>query len=206
MHSKENAVGATIAGGSLGRWFEQLCRIRHQTLADVVTDSNAALAPRALPSQGGVYVFWWTGDQSTLLSTDCSRDLILVGPKGRPVHLTIDDEWLGISTGLPVPLYVGKNADSIASRIGKHLRLKETRTLPLGGGAAKAKAPTTSCQLRAGIEHLFPACSNSRSLILSNVGLSYIELHGDESAANRFYLEDLAIGLMRPPLNVDVER
>ena len=42
--------------------------------------------------------------------------------------------------------------------------------------------------------------------MLDNVGLSHVELHGDEHAANRFYLEDMAIGLMRPPLNVDIER
>jgi hypothetical protein len=33
-----------------------------------------------------------------------------------------------------------------------------------------------------------------------------VELDGDEQAANRFYLEDLAVGLMRPILNIDVER
>jgi hypothetical protein len=42
--------------------------------------------------------------------------------------------------------------------------------------------------------------------VLDSVGISFVELHGDEHAANRFYLEDLAIGLMRPPLNVDIER
>jgi hypothetical protein len=33
-----------------------------------------------------------------------------------------------------------------------------------------------------------------------------VTLDGDEKAAARFYLEDLAIGLMCPILNVDVER
>ena len=42
--------------------------------------------------------------------------------------------------------------------------------------------------------------------MLDNIGLSYVILNGDENAANRFYLEDLAIGLMRPPFNVDIER
>ena len=48
--------------------------------------------------------------------------------------------------------------------------------------------------------------SDTRTLILDNVGLSYVILPDDGNAANRFYLEDLAIGLMRPPLNVDTER
>jgi len=199
-------MASSIEGGSLGRWFEQLCRIRHENLMSVVTKSNAALSPRVLPAHGGVYVFWWTGDLSLLSSSDCNRDLILAGPKSRPVHLRIDDEWLGLSTSLPVPLYVGKNADSIASRVGKHLRLKDVRMLPVGGGPHKAERPTTSCQLRAGIEHLFPNCTDTRTLILNNVGLSFVELHGDEHAGNRFYLEDLAVGLMRSPFNVDVER
>lgn len=199
-------MASTLAGGSLGRWFEQLCRIQHQTLRELVTKSSESLSPRALPAHGGVYVFWWTGALSKLSIPDCNRDLVLVGPNKRAVHLNIDDEWLGLSTSLPVPLYVGKNADSLASRIGKHLLLKQTRVLPLNAGPNKAKAPTTSCQLRAGIEHLFPNCRDSRALILDNIGLSYVEMHGDKHAANRFYLEDLAIGLMRPPLNVDIER
>lgn len=70
----------------------------------------------------------------------------------------------------------------------------------------KAKPPTTSCQLRAGVEHLFPNEPDTRTLVLDNVGFSFVELHGDEHAANRFYLEDMVIGLMRPPLNVDIER
>jgi hypothetical protein len=33
-----------------------------------------------------------------------------------------------------------------------------------------------------------------------------LDLTGLHDATNRFYLEDLAIGLMRPPFNVDLER
>jgi len=43
-------------------------------------------------------------------------------------------------------------------------------------------------------------------LVLDNLGLSFVVLDGDNHAANRFYLEDLAIGLMRPMLNIDIER
>jgi hypothetical protein len=80
-------MASSIAGGSLGRWFEQLCRIRHQTLRSIVTERNEALAPRALPAHGGVYAFWWTGELSLLSAPDCNRDLILVGPKAHSVHL-----------------------------------------------------------------------------------------------------------------------
>ena len=53
---------------------------------------------------------------------------------------------------------------------------------------------------------MFPEERDTRSLVLDNIGLSFVKLDGDKHAANRFYLEDLAIGLMRPPLNVDIER
>jgi hypothetical protein len=56
------------------------------------------------------------------------------------------------------------------------------------------------------VEPLPPDEENTRQVVLENVGLSYVELHGDQQAANRFYLEDLAIGLMGPPLIVDIER
>lgn len=199
-------MATTIHGGSIGRWFEELCRIRYPRLRAVAVDDATALRPHALPRTGGVYVFWWTGDVALLGQAACNRDLILGGPGGRAVHLQVDDEWLGISTGLPIPLYGGKSADSLAKRVGLHLRLAQRRMLPLGGGAKKAPRPTTSCQLRAGVEHLFPNEADSRSLTLDNVGLSFVVLSGDGHAANRFYLEDLAIGLMRPPFNVDVER
>jgi hypothetical protein len=198
-------MATTVHGGSIGRWFEELCRIRHR-LRTLAVDDGTALRANALPRTGGVYVFWWTGNMARLAQATCNRDLTLVGPGGRLVHLKVDDEWLGISTALPIPLYAGKNADSIAKRVGLHLRLSQQRMLPLGGGARKAPRPTTSCQLRAGVEHLFPNEIDSRTLTLDNLSLSFVELNGDDHAANRFYLEDLAIGLMRPPFNVDIER
>jgi len=131
----------------------------------------------------------------------------LRGPGGRTVELFVDREWLGLDADLPIPLYVGKNAQSISTRIGQHLLLgTKKKVIPAELGSQRHKPPTTTCQLRAGIEHLFPGVIDPVPFILDNVGLSYVLLDGDRNGANRFYLEDLAIGLMRPPLNVDVER
>ena len=47
---------------------------------------------------------------------------------------------------------------------------------------------------------------HTRDLVLDNIGLSFVVLDGDDHAANRFYLEDYAVGLMRPALNIDIER
>jgi hypothetical protein len=155
---------------------------------------------------GGVYCFWWTGDLTLLQSPGCNRFIELVGPGQRPVTLHIDDEWLGLAAALPIPLYIGKAADSLAKRVGQHLRLTDVRTTPVFEGYRKQPRPTTSCQVRAGVEHLFPALTDTRDLVLDNVGLSYVVLDGDDHAANRFYLEDYAVGLARPALNIDIER
>lgn len=197
---------ATVKSGNLQRWFEQLCRIRFDPLKKIVTDSKTQMKRKILPARGGVYAFWWTGKIAELRGAVQNRKLILKGPGGRSVTLRLNDDWLALEAKLPIPLYVGKSAASIRKRVSQHLRLQEERILELGQGAEKAEPPTTSCQLRAGIEHYFPDRKNTRNIVLHNVGLSYVELDGDVDAANRFYLEDLAIGLMRPPLNVDVER
>lgn len=198
-------TGAGVQSGSLGRWFEELCRIRNRTLREITVSTGIRIASGNLPRAGGVYAFWWTGPLE-ILQDQAIRSIVLHGPGGRPVPLEFDDEWLGLSTGLPVPLYVGKNAGSIAKRVGQHLRLKAQRMLPTGESLKKKDQPTTSCQLRGGIEHIFPHERDTRTLILDNVGLSYVVLDGDKHAAHRFYLEDLAIGMMHPPFNVDIER
>lgn len=121
-------------------------------------------------------------------------------------HPRAADEWLGIGAALPMPLYVGKTADSLGKRVAQCLRLSEVRTTPVFERYRKKPRPPTSCQVRAGIEHLFPAMGDTRDLVLDNVGMSYVVLDGDDHAANRFYLEDYAAGLARPALNIDIER
>ena len=144
---------------------------------------------------------------SYLRGNTFNRRLNLHGPGGRTVPIEVDDEWLGLEAGLPVPLYVGKNSGNLSSRIGQHLLLgTPARIFPDSIGAQRHAAPTTSCQLRSGVEHHFLMETAPLNLILGNIGLSYVALDGDANAANRFYLEDLAIGLMRPPFNIDIER
>ena len=199
-------MAARVHGGTLGRWFEMLCRIEHPRLRDIVSARGTALQPRKLPAVGGVYCFWWTGDVKQLQSPECSRTIVLHGPNARPVELAFDDEWLGLHMNAPIPLYIGKTADSIVKRVGLHLTLKRERVIAVFHELRKQKRPTTSCQLRAGIDQLFQTLASTRDLVLDNVGLSYVCLDGDTHAANRFFLEDLAIGMMRPPLNIDIER
>jgi len=196
---------ATFHPSAMQRWVERLCRIDYPTLAPLAHPSGARLRPRSLPHVGAVYCFWWTGDLARLRAADCSRSVILKGPGGRDIPVELSDEWLGLEAGQPVPLYVGKTSD-LSKRVRGHLYLGKQRAIPVGDGERKQKAPTTTCQLRAGIDHLFPTLVDTRPLVLHNVGLSFVTLDGDAQAVSRFYLEDLAIGLMRPPINMDVER
>ena len=81
-----------VHGGALGRWFEELCRINHETLLEVVAPNRGRLAPGTLPKEGGVYAFWWTGSHSSLRSSRCNRRLALHGPGGRPGHFVAAED------------------------------------------------------------------------------------------------------------------
>ena len=197
---------AVVHAGTLGRWFEELCRIKVHRVRNLVRSQDYRLRTDGLPAAGGVYCCWWTGPLGLLRDEACNRKIELVGPGGRTVTLRFDDEWLGLSADLPIPLYVGKTADSLLNRVKQHLLLDRPRITTTFQGHRKQGRPTTSCHARAGVEHLFPLQPDTRDLVLDNLGLSFVVLDGDNHAANRFYLEDLAIGLMRPMLNIDIER
>jgi len=53
---------------------------------------------------------------------------------------------------------------------------------------------------------LFPNLEDTRPLVLENLALSYVKLQGRGAFVERFFLEDLAVGLLRPIFNVDSER
>ena len=99
------------------------------------------------------------------------------------------------------------NSTNIKKRFGLHIkrgsmgRLHET--LP---NNYKAKPKTTSCQLRHGIEHIFPDEADPLSLIFNSVGFSFRTDFDDNPIAERFFEEDRLIGLWRPWFNIDSER
>ena len=70
----------------------------------------------------------------------------------------------------------------------------------------KAKPNTTSCQLRWGIEHIFPQEANPLNVIMGNVGFSYRTDFPDNAIAERFFEEDRLVGSWRPWFNIDSER
>jgi hypothetical protein len=172
-----------------------------------ICPNKSSITSAELPQEGGIYVFWWIGDIEEFKKKS-NRHLILSGRKKNQeqikICIEITDQWLDILED-KICLYVGKTS-SIQNRIGKHLQLSLERQYPLGEKIFNEPVKTTSGQLRRGIEELFLVEDNIRTLMLENIGLSYLILDGDQNAANRFYLEDRAIGEFFPIINVDVER
>lgn len=152
-----------------------------------------------LESVEAVYCFWWTGDRKKLMSSE--KRIILSGPDKKDIFLEHKD-WFPKDISY-FPLYVGKTT-GLARRISQHLLLDSiNRVHNKSENLKKVKPKTTSCQLRAGIEQIFPNEEKILELIIENIGLSFIK---EELPDKRFYLENFAIGYLRPWLNLDCER
>lgn len=164
-----------------------------------LSDKRSAVA---VPSSAGVYAFWWTGNREQLMKAN--RHIVLKGPGGVKVDVNYHDWW---PIDAPYPcLYVGK-ATNLRRRFGQHL-LRGTAGRahqPLSGND-KATPRTTSCQLRFGIEHVFPVEPNPLILIDEAVGFSWCDAFPDNAVAERFFAEDRLVGHLRPWFNIDSER
>lgn len=143
-----------------------------------------------------IYAFWL--DNSNKEAEVLHRIVKITGPNGSNEEITLD--W-NLDNDF-ILLYVGKTTN-FKNRLKKHLLL--------GTQAWKHNAEnylnkkTSSCQLRAGVEHLIKHSSIDSGIdfMLSNIRVSVIEMDG---LIERFYAEDLAIGKGKPWFNVDSER
>jgi hypothetical protein len=155
-----------------------------------------------LPEDAGVYAFWWVGPKEELMNAN--RHIVLKGPKGKPVDVEYNDWW---PVDLVYPcLYVGKSTN-IKKRFSQHVkRGSPYRLHEPAPGNVKAKPCTTSCQLRFGIEHVFPHVQKPLDLIFQSVGFSYRTDFSENAIAERFFEEDRLVGTWRPWFNIDSER
>jgi|GEM_PF-1180940 len=187
--------------------LKELKNINLLDIVDYLSDGSYRLKPNIFPNSGAVYVFWWTGSINQFMSENVNRIIRFKGPNGRKVEIEFSDEWIDqIHVEGKIPLYVGKTADSLQKRLSLHLQLKTKRGLSIGEKALGEERKTTSNQVRDRIERMFLDESDIRELMLHNIGLSYVLLNGDLESANRFYLEDKAIGELLPLFNIDIER
>ncbi|MGE3345627.1 MAG: hypothetical protein AB7L71_19565 [Vicinamibacterales bacterium] len=155
-----------------------------------------------LPDLPGVYAFWWVGQKAELLAAN--RHIVLKGPSGRPVDVEYKDWW---PAELPFPcLYVGKTTN-IKKRFSLHIKRGSAGRLhPAHQGNVKAEPCTSSCQLRFGIEHVFPTSQDPLGIIFRAVGFSYHTNFPENAIAERFFEEDRLVGAWRPWFNIDSER
>lgn len=155
-----------------------------------------------LPAGPGVYAFWWIGPKSDLMSAN--RHIVLKGPGEHPVDVEYRDWW---PKELIHPcLYVGKSTN-IKKRFSLHIKRDcPGRLHQAHPRNVKAKPHTTSCQLRFGIEHVFPMEEAPLMIIFKHVGFSYRTNFPDNAIAERFFEEDRLVGFWRPWFNVDSER
>lgn len=155
-----------------------------------------------LPKLAGVYAFWWIGDRAQLLAAN--RHVVLQGPKKKLMDVEYREWW---PNELPHPcLYVGKTTN-IHARFSLHIKRGSPGRLHAAHEENwKTKPHTTSCQLRWGIEHIFPAERDPLALIFENVGFSYRTDFNENAIAERFFEEDRLVGHWRPWFNIDSER
>jgi len=155
-----------------------------------------------LPEKPGVYAFWWIADKQALMSGN--RHIVLKGPGEKPVDVEYLD-WWPVELDYPC-LYVGKTTN-LKKRFSMHImRGSSGRLHKAHPENHKAKPCTTSCQLRFGIEHVFPNEADPLSLILKSVGFSYRTDFPVNAIAERFFEEDRLVGIWRPWFNIDSER
>jgi len=195
--------GDLLDARSLHRMMRQRNPPMHLTEDIQRVDRLLSEVPIPLPKSAGVYAFWWIGRREEQLSAN--RRIVLKGPGGgEPADVYYGDWWpseLEYSC-----LYVGKSTN-IKQRFSWHIKNGSTGRLhaPLHGNM-KAKPATTSCQLRHGIEHVFPLEADPLSLIRANVGFSWNTDFPENAIAERFFEEDKLVGLWRPWFNIDSER
>jgi hypothetical protein len=174
----------------------------------------------------GLYALWWVDDfellkglnraviyQGKKVSSEDSENCI---EKEHSSYRKEKQTWdWGLEGPEPTCLYVGKSTN-LKKRLGLHFMsgVDKWYNHPIKNPKPSIDGMllkhTTSCQMRAGIEHLFKDIKNSKTgdeytlkEKLKNLRISCIK---ESCFKERFYLEDLAIGYLRPWFNLDSER
>lgn len=147
----------------------------------------------------GVYSFYWTGIDDEIPKN--RRSATYKGKMGTDVTLP----WK-FSKKRPLCLYVGKTSD-FPYRLSLHIKAGTISNEWYDGEVMlrenRVYKPTTSCQLRSGIEHLFVDSKDGLKQIHDHVAFRFEPIGND---VNRFYRECELIGKLRPWFNLDVER
>ena len=182
-------------------------------IKSILNEDFKFISPLEFDDEPAVYGFWWTGDLSDLKNG--SRDVNLAGKNSKNRTEDHDLKWETdwFQKGLDIfPLYIGKTT-VLKQRVKQHFHTSIPKNDWYNLNRPKCKGVpnkriikhTTSCQFRAGFEHLFRNRTDRYDKVRENVVLTFLTFDKKE-VANRFYLEDLLIGHYRPWFNLDSER
>ena len=155
-----------------------------------------------LPEQPGVYAFWWVASKAQLMAAN--QYIVLNGPNQQPVDVEYEDWW---PPELQYPcLYVGKSTN-IRKRFALHIKQGSAVCLRQAhSGHVKPRPSVTTCQLRFGIEHIFPDEQNPLSMIFRSVGFSFRADFPENAIAEHFFEESRLVGIWCPWFNIEAER
>ena len=180
---------------------------------------------KSLSGKDGVYAFWWMNDEDFKVIKSLNLDVVIKGKQNRKSEnstekfIVYETKWdLTPIVADRICLYVGKSHD-IANRVEQHLyqsfkhhwykHNEHKLKFRLDNMLLKR---TTACQLRAGIEHLYKfrvEGFNFHEILKGHIGISFYRSESalqEDKMKERFYLEDLAIGYLKPLFNLDSER
>lgn len=171
-------------------------------------------------NKSGIYSFWWITDISFIQGANLN--VTLLGKHIKRVPTIINYRWDIENRNLPICLYVGKTT-TLKNRVSRHLAegiewkdwyksKLQTKKVNLADNEYNLTyKPNSVCQFRAGLQHLLKNKVEINTLDDARkfIGFSFLEVNnGDDHSGvgERFYLENLAIGIYRPLFNVDSER
>lgn len=171
-------------------------------------------------NKSGIYAFWWITDISFIQGANLN--VTLLGKHIKRVPTIIKYKWDIEIRNLPICLYVEKTT-TLKSRVSQHLlesikwedwykNKLQTKKFNLADNVNNLiYKPNSVCQFRAGLQHLLKNNIEIKDLedSLTYIGFSFLEIdNGDDHSGvgERFYLENLAIGIYRPLFNMDSER
>lgn len=159
-----------------------------------------------MPQEGCIYAFWWIGNKGRMPEF-VRKTYSVRGPNGKDVKISPESHY--DATKQRTCLYVGKTHKPLKERIRLHLRLGTTKEYNSAKDAYEGNriSKSTTNQLRRGYDRLYwNTGKDLREDMINNIGISFVAMPGETEAANRFYVENKAIGIFLPVLNVDVER
>lgn len=156
---------------------------------------NRAKYSTSVSEKECIYAFWLNNKDSIVKELNTKFTVLGVNKFQQKV------EWSWNLDDNQILLYVGKTTN-FKKRMKKHLMLGTKQWKQNDDNTLYKKS--TACQLRAGVEKLIQKSDiDFFEFLNERIGVNYVEM---DNFIDRFFAEDLAVGIGKPWFNVDSER